>query len=93
MKTILVVEDELSIRTFVSLNLRKKNYQIFEADTGEEAIRIFENNKIDVVLLDLMLPGIDGFQVCQELRRLSLSVGIIILTARSQDWCREPMII
>ena len=85
MKTILVVEDELSIRTFVSLNLRKKNYQIFEAETGEEALEIFKNNKIDVVLLDLMLPGIDGFQVCQELRSQSLSVGIIILTARSQE--------
>ncbi len=85
MKTILVVEDELSIRTFVSLNLRKKNYQIFEADTGEGALEIFKNNKIDIVLLDLMLPGMDGFQVCQELRNLSLSVGIIILTARSQE--------
>lgn len=85
MKTILVVEDELSIRTFVCLNLRKKNYQIFEADTGEGALEIFKNNKIDMVLLDLMLPGMDGFQVCQELRNLSLSVGIIILTARSQE--------
>lgn len=85
MKSILIVEDELSIRSFVCLNLRKKNYKVFEAESGEEAIKIFEANPIDMVLLDLMLPGIDGIRVCEELRNKSASVGIIILTARSQD--------
>jgi DNA-binding response OmpR family regulator len=85
MNTILVIEDELSIRTFVSLNLRKKNYQVIEADNGEEALRIIKSNKIDIVLLDISLPGIDGYQVCQEIRSLGLSTGIIMLTARSQE--------
>lgn len=85
MNTILIIEDELSIRTFVNINLRKKNYQIFEAENGEEALRIIKNNKIDIVLLDIVLPGIDGYQVCLEIRRLGLSVGIIMLTARSQE--------
>lgn len=85
MDTILVVEDELSIRSFVCLNLRKKKYEVIEAENGEEALDIFKNNKIDIVLLDIMLPGIDGFKVCQELRNISQSVGIIMITARTQE--------
>lgn len=85
MKTILVVEDELSIRTFVSLNLRRKMYRILEADSGEEALRLLKENEIDLVLLDLMLPGIDGFQVCQEIRKRYANTGIIILTARARE--------
>ncbi|OOM72727.1 sensory transduction protein regX3 [Clostridium puniceum] len=85
METILVVEDEFSIRSFVCLNLRKKKYEVLEAETGEEALIIFKNKKINIVLLDLMLPGIDGFKVCEEIRNISQSVGIIMLTARTQE--------
>lgn len=85
METILVVEDELSIRSFICLNLRKKKYEVLEAENGEEALSIFNNRKIDIVLLDLMLPGIDGFEVCQKIRDISQYVGIIMLTARSQE--------
>lgn len=85
METILVVEDELSIRSFVCLNLRKKKYEVLEAQNGEEALIIFKNKKINIVLLDLMLPGIDGFEVCQEIRSANQSVGIIMLTARTQE--------
>ena len=85
MRTILVVEDELSIRSFVSLNLRKREYEVLEAETGEEALLLFKKNTIDIILLDLMLPGIDGFKVCQEVRNMSQSVGIIMLTARTQE--------
>ena len=85
MRTILVVEDELSIRSFVSLNLRKRGYEVLEAETGEEALDLFKKKTIDIILLDLMLPGIDGFKVCQEVRNMSQSVGIIMLTARTQE--------
>ncbi|WP_312426947.1 response regulator transcription factor [Lacrimispora sp.] len=85
MKTILVVEDELSIRSFVCLNLKKKEYHVLEAETGEKALMLFKSQKIDVVILDLMLPGIDGFTVCEEIRILDPAAGIIMLTARSQD--------
>jgi DNA-binding response OmpR family regulator len=85
MQTILVVEDELSIRSFVCLNLKKKEYHVLEAETGEEALTLFKSQKIDVVILDLMLPGIDGFTVCEEIRNLDPAAGIIMLTARSQD--------
>ena len=84
-KTILVIEDELSIRSFVCFNLRKKQFHILEAKTGEEALELFYDNQVDIVLLDLMLPGIDGFTVCDEIRRNSQTVGIIMLTARTQE--------
>lgn len=85
MTNILVVEDELSIRSFLSLNLMKKGYIVKEAVTGEEALSYFKSELFDIVLLDLMLPGIDGFEVCQEIRKESQSVGIIMLTAKTQE--------
>lgn len=85
MKTILVVEDELSIRSFVCLTLRKKGYEVLEAESGEAALLLFSTSKIDMVLLDIMLPGIDGFAVCEQLRKISQTIGIIMLTARGQE--------
>lgn len=85
MKTILVIEDELSIRSFVCLNLKKKQYHVLEAETGEEGLTLFQSQKVDVVILDLMLPGIDGFAVCEKIRNSDPAAGIIMLTARSQD--------
>lgn len=85
MNKILVVEDELSIRSFVSLNLKKKGYLVTEAETGEEALRLYHRENFDIILLDLMLPGIDGFEVCQEIRKVNQTVGIIMLTARTQE--------
>src|SRR5690606_976020 len=85
MTNILVVEDELSIRSFVSLSLRKKGYEVTEAESGEQALQLFQNRNFDVVLLDLMLPGIDGFTVCQEIRKVNQKVGIIMITAKTQE--------
>lgn len=85
MTNILVVEDELSIRSFVSLSLRKKGYEVTEAESGEQALQLFQNRSFDVVLLDLMLPGIDGFTVCQEIRKVNQKVGIIMITAKTQE--------
>lgn len=85
MTNILVVEGELSIRSFVSLSLRKKGYEVMEADSGEQALELFRNRNFDVVLLDLMLPGIDGFTVCQEIRKVNQKVGIIMITAKTQE--------
>ena len=87
MKRILVCEDEAAIREFVVINLQKAGYAVREAETGEAALRIFmeENGEFEVALLDLMLPGIDGLTVCRELRRSSDSLGIIMLTARTQE--------
>lgn len=82
---ILVVEDEESIRKFVKINLERSGFTVFEAPTGEEGVEIAAREEIDIVLLDVMLPGMDGFEVCKTLRGKYPSLGIIMLTAKSQD--------
>ncbi|MGN0172050.1 MAG: response regulator transcription factor [Acutalibacteraceae bacterium] len=87
MKRILVCEDEVSIREFVVINLHRAGYEVIEADSGEEAIQRYDRaeEKPDIALLDIMLPGMDGFAVCRSLRQRSDSMGIIMLTARTQE--------
>lgn len=87
MKTkVLLVEDEESIRKFVKINLEREGYIIFEAGSGEEGIDIARSEKPDIVVLDIMLPGIDGFEVCKALRGEFPSLGIIMLTAKAEDY-------
>ena len=86
MKKVLVLEDESSIRSFIVINLRRAGYDAIEAETGEEALeRLKENPDTRVALLDIMLPGIDGFEVCRRIRATNTRIGIIMLTARSQE--------
>lgn len=87
MKRILVCEDEASIREFVVINLKRSGHEVVEAGSGEEALKKFDEDRdgIDMALLDIMLPGMDGFAVCRELRQRSESMGIIMLTARTQE--------
>lgn len=91
---ILIVEDEYAIRSFITLNFKREGsfgskndtFEVFEADSGEEALKIFEENQdIKLVLLDVMLPGIDGFEVLKYLRSKSNGIGIIMLTARTHE--------
>ncbi len=84
-KSILIVEDEESIRKFIKVNLEREGFKVFEAESGEEGIDIAKTNSLDIAILDVMLPGIDGFQVCKILRKDFPSLGIIMLTAKSQD--------
>lgn len=84
-KSILIVEDEMAIRKFVRINLERNGFNVLEAESGEEGIEIARTNKVDIALLDIMLPGIDGFQVCKILRDEFTNLGIIMLTAKSQD--------
>lgn len=84
-KRVLIVEDEEPIRKFVKINLEKAGFLVWEAESGEKGLEIVRNEDIDIVVLDLMLPGIDGFQVCKELREEFADLGIIMLTAKSQD--------
>ncbi len=83
--SILIVEDEESIRRFIKINLERAGYIVKEAGTGEEGIEIARREKIDILVLDIMLPGIDGFETCKILRSEFPSLGIIILTAKTQD--------
>lgn len=87
MKRILVVEDEAAIREFEVINLRRSGYEVVETDNGERALEIFENynGDFDLAVLDVMLPGMDGIQVCKELRKRSDTIGIILLTAKTQE--------
>ncbi|NMB27425.1 MAG: response regulator transcription factor [Tissierellia bacterium] len=82
---VLIVEDEEHIRKFIKVNLEKSGFIAIEADTGEKGLEIVKDESIDIVILDIMLPGIDGFQVCKRLREQFSTIGIIMLTAKSQD--------
>lgn len=86
MKKVLVLEDESSIRSFIVINLRRAGYEVVEAETGEEALEKLKiHSDVRVALLDIMLPGIDGFEVCRRIRATNAAIGIIMLTARSQE--------
>lgn len=87
MKNILVAEDETAIREFVVINLERAGYNVTEADCGEAALETYEQKggDFDIAILDIMMPGMDGLQVCKELRKRNGSIGIIMLTARTQE--------
>ena len=86
MKKVLILEDEENIRSFVVINLERAGYDAIEAATGQEALdRLRENPDIVVAILDIMLPDIDGFEVCRRIRATSKKIGIIMLTARTQE--------
>jgi two-component system response regulator MtrA len=78
---ILVADDDLSITTLIEKALEDPHYQIAVAKDGMEAIQAFEKGQFDIVILDVMMPYVDGFQVCKHIRERS-DVPIIILTAR-----------
>ncbi len=84
MPTILIVDDEPSIVDALHYNLEKMHYRVLVAMDGENALRIARAEKPDLIILDLMLPGIDGIEVCRELRTAS-DVPIIMLTARDEE--------
>lgn len=86
MTKILLVEDEVSIRKFIKINLEREGFEVFEAGSGEEGLEIAEREKPAIVLLDIMLPGMDGFEVCDKLRKSFPYLGIIMLTAKAEDY-------
>lgn len=84
MKKILVVDDERPISDIIKFNLEKEGYEIYTAFDGEEALEQFDETKPDIVLLDLMLPKMDGLEVCRQIRKTS-DVPIIMLTAKDSE--------
>ncbi len=84
MTTVLVVDDEPNIQELARLYLEKDGYKVELASTGEEAIRKLELIRPSLVVLDIMLPDIDGFEVCREIRKKS-DVPVLMLTARKDD--------
>lgn len=83
-RKILVVEDDEQIRKFMCYILKNEEFTVMEAETGEEALVLIEEEKADMVLLDLGLPGIDGMEVLEKVRKQS-EMPIIIISARDQD--------
>ena len=84
--TILIVDDESRMRKLINDFLKQKGYKILEAEDGEEALKIFEENenKINLILLDVMMPKLDGWSVLRQIRQTS-KVPIIMLTARGEE--------
>ncbi|MBO5049515.1 MAG: response regulator transcription factor [Oscillospiraceae bacterium] len=86
MKKVLILEDEENIRSFVVINLKRAGYEAIEAATGMEALeKLREHPDVGVAILDIMLPDIDGFEVCRRIRATTKQIGIIMLTARTQE--------
>lgn len=83
-KTILIADDEARMRRLVSDFLTREGYTIVEADNGTAALDKFQQGNIDLVILDIMMPGFDGWTVCREIRRQS-NIPVIMLTARSEE--------
>ncbi len=82
---ILVVDDDLNICELLRLYLEKEGYTVTIANDGINAVKMFEESKPDIILLDIMLPGQDGWQVCREIRKSS-NVPIIMLTAKGETF-------
>lgn len=85
MKKILVVEDEPGIAMVLEDDLRAEGYEVTVAGDGIEATKRAKEQEFDLILLDVMLPGKDGFEVCRDLRRAGLQTPIVLLTAKSQE--------
>lgn len=83
-KTILIVEDENILREIMKDYLIEEGYRVIEAIDGKQALSLFQENEVDLILLDIMLPELDGWSVCKRIRKTS-NVPIIILTARSDE--------
>ena len=85
MKKILVVDDEKPISDIIKFNMAKEGYEVVTAFNGREAIELFEAEQPDIIILDLMLPEIDGLEVAKTIRKTS-SVPIIMLSAKDSEF-------
>lgn len=81
---ILIAEDEERLRKLIAKYLKIENYKVFEASNGKEAIQIFEEEPIDLAILDVMMPLVDGWSTCKTIRKTS-DIPIIMLTARAEE--------
>ena len=79
---ILLVEDEENIKDVVKLNLEMEGYEVVAADNGKDALKYFHEQHFDLLILDVMLPEIDGFQICEQIRLTNMEVPILFLTAK-----------
>ena len=86
MANVLIVEDEASIREMIALNLQLAGMEALEAESAEQALTLLEQQPdCDAAILDVMLPGMNGFSLCETIRRTDQKIGIIILSAKGQE--------
>lgn len=86
--TLLLVDDEPDVLEFISYNLLKEGYKVYTASNGKEALKVVPSIKPHLILLDVMMPGMDGIETCEELRKIPSLKNVIIafLTARGEDY-------
>jgi DNA-binding response OmpR family regulator len=84
-RTVVVVEDEPQMRSILSDNLEFEGYRVVAVDSGERGLQEFERRAVSLLIVDVMLPGMSGFELCQRLRGRGSHVPIIMLTARTQE--------
>lgn len=84
MDKILIVEDEIRMRILIKDYFKKEGFQILEASNGKEGLEVFKDTLVDLVILDIMMPLMDGFTLCKSIRAVS-NVPIILLTAKSEE--------
>ncbi|GAE47682.1 alkaline phosphatase synthesis transcriptional regulatory protein PhoP [Mesobacillus boroniphilus JCM 21738] len=85
-KKVLVVDDEQSIVTLLKYNLEQNGYSVVTGMDGEEGIRLAADERPDLMILDLMLPKLDGMEVCKQLRQQKINVPILMLTAKDDEF-------
>lgn len=86
MATILVADDDANIRELVCLFLRNDGFDTVEAVDGHQALTLYKERHIDLVVLDIMMPVMDGWALCRELRQLNADLPLLMLTARGETW-------
>ena len=89
---ILLVEDEQSLREALKLNLELEGYQVETADTGTKAVMTFSNEYFDLIILDIMLPEMDGIAVCESIRLKNDTIPILFLSAKSTPADRKKVV-
>lgn len=87
-QTILLIEDELNIAHGLIFNLEADGFEVIHVESGEEGLKVLAEREVELLVLDLMLPGIDGIEVCREIRRVNERLPILMLTAKAEEYDR-----
>src|SRR5271169_2798981 len=85
MKRILIVDDEVDIASSIQYVLKQEGFQTLLAHDGSKAMELFTGEKPDLIILDLMMPGLDGYEVCRRVRSTDPKIPILMLTARTSE--------
>ena len=85
MKKVLIVDDEQSILTLLKYSLEKEGYEVIQAEDGQAGLELAMNHQLDFIILDLMLPKMDGMDVCKNLRQNKINTPILMLTAKDDE--------